>query len=262
MAEDVWRDVASAYDRSFAGLCAGTTPELLARVRAGDDVLDVGCGSGHLTAMLAVRGHEVTAVDPDPEMVELARTRTATPVLVGGLPALPVPDASADVVLANFVLNHVDDPRAAARGLTRAARPGGRVVATIWPGSPPPQARLWGEVLESSGALRPELPRLPDHLDFARTTDGLAAVLRAAGLEPVLCTTPAWEWRVEPDDLWSGLTTVGNFGVAWRAQSEEVRDRMRSSYDTAQQPWRDGDVLRFPVECVLVEAIRPGREPA
>lgn len=257
MAEDLWRDVASAYDRSFASLCAGTVAELVDRLPAGSTVLDVGCGSGHLSAAIEAAGHRVTAVDPDPEMVALTRTRTTAAVAVGALPDLPVPDCSVDVALANFVLNHVDDPRSAAGGLARVVRPGGRVVATTWPGFPPPQGAMWGEVLDAAGAVRPDLPRLPEHLDFERSTDGLAGVLSAAGLEPVDRATPAWEWRVDPADLWAGLTTVGNFGVAWRAQTDEVRERMRAAYDDAQRPWRDGDVLAFPVECVLVEAVRP-----
>jgi hypothetical protein len=51
------------------------------------------------------------------------------------------------------------------------------------------------------------------------------------------------------------MTSVGNFCVTWRGQSEEVRARMRSSYGLAGEPWREGDVLCFPVECVLVEAV-------
>ena len=259
MAEDLWRDVAATYDRSFATLCAGTTAAVLECLPSGAAVLDVGCGTGLLAAALDSAGHAVTAIDPDPEMVELARTRTDASLVVGALPDLPVLDSSVEVAVANFVLNHVDDPRAAARGLRRVVRPGGRVVATSWPGSPPPQARMWGQVLDAAGAVRPELPRLPVHLDFERTADGLAGVLADAGLEPVTSVTTGWEWRVDPDDLWAGLTAVGNFGVTWRDQDADVRARMRSSYDDVQQPWRDGDVLCFPVECILAEAVRPQR---
>ena len=255
MAEDLWSNVATAYDRSFAGLCAGTVPHLLERVPAGAAVLDVGCGSGHVAAALVAAGHAVVAVDPDPEMVALTRARAGIEPVAGGLPDLPVGDAAADVVVANFVLNHVDDPAAAAAGLVPALRPGGRLLATIWPGHPPPQAALWGQVLDAAGAVRPVLPRLPAELDYERSPDGLAALLAGAGLSPVRAGTLAWRWRVTPEDFWAGATSVGNFGVTWRAQDDDTRRRMRAAYDDALGPWLDGDHLAFPVECVVVEAV-------
>ena len=89
MAEALWTDVASAYDRSFATLCTGTADALLADVPAGSRVLDVGCGSGHVAESLVRAGHVVHAVDPDPEMVALATSRSAADVRRGGLPDLP-----------------------------------------------------------------------------------------------------------------------------------------------------------------------------
>ena len=252
MAEDLWNDVSTVYDRSFATLCAGAAPALVERVPPGSDVLDVGCGSGHLAAALLAAGHRVTAVDPDPGMVGLTRSRTGLDPLVGGLPDLPVQEP-ADVVVAAFVLNHVDDPRAAAAGIAPVVRPGGRVLATIWGTTPPPQAVLWNRLLDGAGAVRPVMPRLAPDLDFPRSPDGLAGLLAGAGLEPADAGTVGWTWRVRPDDLWAGLTGVGNFGVAWRAQSAEVQRRMRASYDEECAPWRDGDVLALDVECVLVE---------
>lgn len=255
MAEDLWSDVATAYDRSFATLCAGAASSLLERVPRGAEVLDVGCGSGHLTAALVDAAHAVTAVDPDPGMVALTRDRAGIEPLVGGLPLLPV-SGVVDVVVANFVLNHVDDPRTAAAGLAPVVRTGGRVLATIWPGVPGAHGRLWNAVLDEAGAVRPQLPRLAPELDFDRTPEGLAGLLAGAGLDPVHAGTVGWTWRVRPADLWEGFTAVGNFGVAWRAQSAVVRERIRAAYDDACAPWRDGDALSFDVGCVLVEAVR------
>ena len=53
-----------------------------------------------------------------------------------------------------------------------------------------------------------------------------------------------------------GVTSVGNFGVTWRAQDEGTQQRMRAAYDASLAPWLDGDALGFDVECVLVEAVR------
>lgn len=251
MAETLWRDVASDYDRSFASLCAGSVPALLDRVPPRSEVVDVGAGSGHLTLALVAAGHRVVAVEPDPQMRALTGTRAGAPVLAGGLPDLPLAGASVDVAVANFVLNHVDDPRAGARGLARVTAPGGRVLATIWGSTPPPQAVMWGGLLDQAGAERTPAPRLPADRDFDRTPRGLAGILTAAGLAVTHVGTEAWEWRVRAEDLWAGLTSVGNFGVAWRAQSVEVQQRVRAAYDTI------GAELAFDVECVLVEARVP-----
>ena len=102
----------------------------------------------------------------------------------------------------------VDDPRAAARGLTRACGPAGGSWRRSGRRLRRPRLDV-GEVLDAAGAVRPELPRLSSDMDFERTTEGLAGVLRDAGLEPVDSAVPAWEWRVAPDDLWAGMTAVG-----------------------------------------------------
>ena len=257
MAENLWRGVAAAYERSFASLCSGTTDALLERIPGDSRVLDVGCGSGRLAAALAGRGHRVTAVDPGPGMVALAGAHPGVTVVEGGLPDLPVAPGSMEVVLANFVLNHVDDPRAGAAGLARVLAPRGRVIATIWPADPPSHNVLWDALLDAAGADRPALPRLVEHLDFERSADGLSGLLVGAGLEVVEATAPAWEWRVRPEDFWVGATEVGNHAVTWRAQDKAVRQRMRAAYRVEQQPWRSGAELVFPARCVLVEAVRP-----
>ena len=57
-----------------------------------------------------------------------------------------------------------------------------------------------------------------------------------------------------PDDLWAGLTSVGNFGVLWRDQADDVRARLRTAYDALREPWCQDGMFGFDVECVSVEA--------
>lgn len=257
MAESLWTGVAEAYARSFAGLCAGAVPTLLEGLPAGR-LLDVGCGTGELAATARSAGHEVVAVEPDAEMAALATTRlggvvgdVVSGVVSGGLPDLPLADDGFDAVVASFVLNHVDDPRAGARELARVGAPGGVVRATIWGSVPPPQTAMWSALLDQAGAVRPVLPRLPEEKDFPRTPDGLAGILTEAGLAVTSAGTASWRWRVGRDDLWAGLTEVGNNGVVWRAQDEDVRARVRAAYDMLDED------LSFDVECVRVEAAVP-----
>ncbi|NYE38687.1 SAM-dependent methyltransferase [Nocardioides cavernae] len=255
MAEALWTGVAEAYARSFAGLCAGAVPTLLGGLLPGR-LLDVGCGTGRLALAARGAGHDVVAVEPDPEMAALARARlggAAGEVIGGGLPDLPLADDGFDTVLASFVLNHVDDPRAGARELARVGAPGGVVRATIWGTTPPPHVGLWNGLLDEVDAVRPVLPRLPEDRDYPRSPDGLAGILTEAGLAVTRAGTASWQWRVGREDLWAGLTRVGGSGVAWRAQDAAGRARLRAAYDRLD----DGRDLALDVECVVVEARVP-----
>lgn len=257
MAEALWTDVAGTYARSFAGLCAGSVPSLLADLPAEARLLDVGCGTGALVAEARRGGLDAIGVDPDPAMAALASSLLGEDVAVAGLPDLPVADDGFEVVTANFVLNHVDHPRAGARELARVAAPGGVVRATIWGRVPPPQAVMWNGLLDEVGAARPPSPRLPEDRDFDRSPAGLAGILQEAGLAVTRTGTRSWRWRVARDDLWAGLTSIGNFGVTWRAQTEDVQSRLRTAYDALGEPWCEDGMFVFDVECVSVEARVP-----
>lgn len=109
----------------------------LVRVRAGERVLEVGCGSGvvlrDVAARVGRRG-EVVGVDPSRRAIEVARQlsrsqRGGAPVtlrVANGLD-LPFREGRFDVVLAVTVVLHVAEPDALAREMLRTVRPGGRV---------------------------------------------------------------------------------------------------------------------------------------
>jgi SAM-dependent methyltransferase len=97
--------------------------------RAGERVLDLGCGTGHLTARLAESVGEVVGIDSSPEMIAEARA------LFPGI-RFEVADARDfaldgpfDAVLSNAVLHWVKPPEAAIACVRRALAPGGRFVA-------------------------------------------------------------------------------------------------------------------------------------
>ncbi|MDX8053685.1 class I SAM-dependent methyltransferase [Lentzea sp. BCCO 10_0798] len=107
----------------------------LAKVSAGDEVLDVGCGPGYLTSLAAQAAPDGRAVgvDVSEPMVEEARRKRAganCSFLVGKAEALDLPDASFDVVLSSLAIHHIpEDARAKAFAeMFRVLRPGGRVL--------------------------------------------------------------------------------------------------------------------------------------
>ena len=97
----------------------------------GPRVLDLGAGTGKLTATLVGLGADVIAVEPDPAMLsELRRALPAVPALPGSAEAIPLPDASVDAVLAGNAL-HWFDMFAAGPEIARVLGPGG-ILAGLW----------------------------------------------------------------------------------------------------------------------------------
>jgi SAM-dependent methyltransferase len=93
--------------------------------------LDAACGTGRVTARLAATGHEVVGVDQSTEMLDLARTKVpAAELRSGRLEALPVDDASFDLVTCSLALDHCAQLGPPIAELARAARAGGRVIIT------------------------------------------------------------------------------------------------------------------------------------
>ncbi|GAA2143522.1 class I SAM-dependent methyltransferase [Kitasatospora kazusensis] len=97
------------------------------------DVLDVGCGTGSLSLLLARSGHRVTGVDLAPEMVRRARAKLAEAnrparFLVGDAASPPTGGERFDVLLARHLLWTLPEPEAALREWIGRLRPGGRLV--------------------------------------------------------------------------------------------------------------------------------------
>ncbi|WP_413760353.1 class I SAM-dependent methyltransferase [Streptomyces sp. MMBL 11-3] len=97
----------------------------------GPRVLDLGAGTGKLTAALVAPGAEVVAVEPDPAMLaELRRALPEVRALPGSAESLPLPDGSVDAVLAGNAL-HWFDMAVAGPEIARVLAPGG-VLAGLW----------------------------------------------------------------------------------------------------------------------------------
>jgi SAM-dependent methyltransferase len=236
-----WSGQAEDYRTSYALVCAGAVPYLAdpVSIRPGSLVLDVGTGTGTAAAAAIAHGAKVTAVDADPGMVATAAALVAEAEFhVAALPTLPFGDRQFDLVLANFVLNHVGRPRAALAELRRVTVPGGRVAITIWPNPTSPAIALLTRAIGDCGAVR-SVRRLEPSEDFARNEAGLRGLLGDAGLREPACRLIDWRLTVEPDQWWgiaSGASWVRAFTKSQDpALLSEVRDRfneLSSDYRT------------------------------
>jgi SAM-dependent methyltransferase len=158
-------------------------------LRAGDRLLDVGCGFGRHAYQAARLGARVVAFDySDTELKEVVNTfgamQAAGEVVAssfegavqGDAHHLPFPDASFDRVIASEVLEHLDDDGAALGELTRVLRPGGTIAVTVpsWL----PELVCWTLTDEYHA------PFVPGGHVRIYTEVGLRQKLRTAGLTP------------------------------------------------------------------------------
>ena len=108
-----------------------------ADVRAGQRVLDVACGQGNAALAAARRFAEATGVDYARNLLDQGRERAAAehlPVTYqeGDAEALPVPDASFDLVLSTVGVMFAPDHQRAADELVRVTTPGGKIALASW----------------------------------------------------------------------------------------------------------------------------------
>ena len=125
----------TAYD-SFMGRFSMRLAPLFANfagVGRGDDVVEVGAGTGALTDELLGRGAYVAAAEPSAAFVaSLHRRFPGVDVREAGAEQLPWPDASFDAALAQLVIAFMHDAPAGLREMRRVVRPGGTVAVCMW----------------------------------------------------------------------------------------------------------------------------------
>ena len=169
-------------------------PTRLAYVRSrctlhGSAVLDVGCGAGLLSEVLAGEGAHVAALDLAPELIEIAKlhlleTQSAQPALridyrVQSVESLAVESpASFDAITCMEMLEHVPDPSSVVRACATLLKPGGRLFVSTLNRTP----AAFALAIVGAEYVAGLLPKgTHSYAQFIRPAE-LAAWLRAAGL--------------------------------------------------------------------------------
>jgi SAM-dependent methyltransferase len=226
---------ADAYDAFVGryGTSLAKSHVAAARVEPQDRVLDVGCGTGALTQVLAeiVGPAGVVAVDPSPDFVAACRRKVpGVDVRIGTAEELPGLEATFDVVLSQLVLNFMSDAEAGVRAMRDAARSGGVVASCVWDYAEGMTMlrTYWDAVLD----LDPNGP------DEARTMpysspEELAALWTSSGLTDVetgeLEAVASYE---SFDDLWAPIPTgVGPAGAYCASLDPEHQRALRERFE-------------------------------
>ena len=225
------------YDRFMGryGDALGRALSERAGVRPGMRAIDVGAGTGKLTAVLTeILGEEnVAAVDPsEPFASALAEQFPAADVRRGTAEELPFEDGSFDAVFAQLVVNFLTDPEGGAAEMARVAKEGGVVAATVWDyrGEMTMLRVFWeaaGAVDERGAAARDERTRMRfgEPKEVVRLWEG-------AGLRGVeggeIGVSASYE---DFDDLWEPfLAGVGPGGDFTASLEPEAQAALREEY--------------------------------
>jgi SAM-dependent methyltransferase len=221
---------AEAYDGFMGRYSRLLSSQLadLAGVRAGQRVIDVGCGTGALTAELVGRlgPAGVAAVDPSESFVEATRQRyPGADVRHAPAEELPYPDGAFDAALAQLVVHLMKDPVAGLAEMRRVTRPDGVVAACVWDhaGSQGPLRLFW----EAARRLDSEVD---DESTLPGTREGhLGELFEAAGLRDVGATALTVTLEHSTFDSWWEPFThgVGPAGAYLASRDAQQREQLR-----------------------------------
>jgi SAM-dependent methyltransferase len=264
-----WYAQLEVIERQWAVLSDGLLE--LARVTAGDRVLDLACGAGDPALAAAGRvgpAGTVIATDISPDMLAFAAQRAAAAGLANvevhqmDAEAIDLPDASVDVVLCRLGLMFLPDLDRALVGVHRVLVPGGR-FATAIPWRPGGQAvpYLIGVLLDALGLPMPP-PPAPGHPGIFSLADAsvVCAALERAELADirVVPRTVAHDYR-SPDE-WIDFLLALNVPLRQHlagVSDDRIREARRAAVDAAAPYLQSDGHIRFAGHYYYATAVRP-----
>ena len=233
--------VLSAHSRRGA---ADSAAYLLAHLRAGMDLLDVGCGPASITADLAERvaPGRVVALDAASDALQAARATLSerglseqVELTCGDVMALPFEDASFDVVHAHQVLQHLADPVGALAEMRRLTRPGGMVAvrdavysAMTWFPEPAGMEQ-WRSVYMATARANGGEPDAGSRL---------LSWARAAGFTDVTASASTWCYATPADRTWQSQTWAQRCLTSFGPRAVELGLADRADLEAMTQAWR------------------------
>lgn len=197
------------------------------------DWLDVGCGTGALTAAILDQANpgSVLGIDPADGFIAHARAAITDPRArfeVGDAQALPADAASADIVTSALAINFVPDKTAALREMQRVVRPGGRISFYVWdyPGG---GMGFIDAFWKAAAAIDPKAADLDEGKRFPFcTADGLATLCSDAGLSATVAPIEVETVFPTFEDFWEPFTLGAGPAPGYCASlPDDARQRLK-----------------------------------
>jgi SAM-dependent methyltransferase len=238
--------------------------DLLARVRPAPaaDVLDVATGTGNLALHAAALGAQVTGLDLTPELLDVARSRTAAAGVAvdwveGDAEDLPFADAAFDAVYSVFGVQFAPRHEVVARELARVLRPGGRLGLVNWT----PESEI-GALLKLLGGRLPKPPAYASPPPLWGSSGHVARLFADTGVE-LSFSTGHNPWRFPSADAFVAFMET-RYGPLVKARAklgaegvwDEVRAEVVALFEQRNVA-RDGSLL-IEAEYLVVAGRRAG----
>jgi ubiquinone/menaquinone biosynthesis C-methylase UbiE len=240
----VYEAVFEPFSTEFAAAAARAMA-----LRPASKLLDVGCGSGGATLMLAAAGHTVTAIDASDGMIARVKARAAWGTRTSDTPmidakvmdgqALSFADATFDAALSVFGVILFPDAVKGLAEMRRVVKPGGQVAVVTWT---EPQNYALATVLRAAIlSVKPDMPpaSLPAQLRYRERAD-YEGLFRQAGFSSVEIKTitahlraPSARWLADRIAFAPGMAAMlAGLGALQPAAIEAFVTRLEGSQGT------------------------------
>ena len=239
--------------KHFAPLELMTTPTAArlvkhANVRAGQDVLDVACGTGVVAITAARVGARVQGLDLTPELLERARenARIASVEIEfreGDVEALPFKDATFDVVLSQFGHMFAPRPDVALAEMLRVLKPGGTIAFATWP----PELLIGSSFRLVSGYMPPPPPGVspsPQWGDIAIVRERLGAAVKDILFDRACMLVPALSVQNYRDHIEHTAGPMLKLVESLSASDPARLSQFRREYDALVAPYFENNIVR------------------